>query len=248
MTALSQTESPVAMRSPPRRPVVRAGAATDGLKPLLPKLPARERRSLAGGVATAVVSRVPHAPDDARERLPGVRRHPTLRRTPRTTRAQAADRLLAPDRRSGRLARSSLPARPDHRHASRTRAGRADRSPGRDARDPRPGRQRSATRSSWSTGSSTCSSSPHAIGLDLRAIDRDRRNMQSILAGPLAEAHRALSDPHGPLMRAIATNDPARTPAALPRPGTESPPRWRRSCSSIATSGWASPNVCAIGA
>ena len=54
------------------------------------------------------------------------------------------------------------------------------------------------------------------IGLDLRAIDRDRRNMQSILAGPLAEAHRALSDPHGTRLRAIATDDPARTPAALP--------------------------------
>jgi hypothetical protein len=53
------------------------------------------------------------------------------------------------------------------------------------------------------------------IGLDLRAIDRDRRNMPSILAGPLAVAHRALSNPHGPEMRAIATNDPARTPAAL---------------------------------
>ena len=54
------------------------------------------------------------------------------------------------------------------------------------------------------------------IGLDLRAIDRDRRNLQTILAGPLAEAHRALSDPHGTRLRAIATDDPARTPAALP--------------------------------
>jgi hypothetical protein len=54
------------------------------------------------------------------------------------------------------------------------------------------------------------------IGLDLRAIDRDRRNMQRILAGPLAEAYRTLSDPHGPRLRAIATDDPARTPAALP--------------------------------
>ena len=55
------------------------------------------------------------------------------------------------------------------------------------------------------------------IGLDLRAIDRDRRNMQSILAGPLAEAHGALSEPHGPRMRAIATNNPVRAPAALPQ-------------------------------
>ena len=54
------------------------------------------------------------------------------------------------------------------------------------------------------------------IGLDLRAIDRNRRNMQSILAEPLAEAHRALSDPHSPRLGAIATSDPARTPAALP--------------------------------
>ena len=54
------------------------------------------------------------------------------------------------------------------------------------------------------------------IGLDLRAIDRDRRNMQSILAGPLAEAHRALSDPHGPRMRAIATADLTPQRSALP--------------------------------
>ena len=40
-------------------------------------------------------------------------------------------------------------------------------------------------------------------------FDRDRRNMQSILADPLAEAQRALSDPHGPRMHAIATHDPA---------------------------------------
>jgi hypothetical protein len=55
------------------------------------------------------------------------------------------------------------------------------------------------------------------IGLDLCAIDRDRRNLRSILTGPLADAHRALSDPHGRRMRAIATNDPARHPGALPQ-------------------------------
>ena len=55
------------------------------------------------------------------------------------------------------------------------------------------------------------------IGLDLRAIDRDRRNMPSILTTPLADAHSALSDPHGTRMRAIATNDPARHPGALPQ-------------------------------
>jgi hypothetical protein len=54
-------------------------------------------------------------------------------------------------------------------------------------------------------------------GLNLRAIDRDRRNLQSILTRPLAEAHRALSDPHGSHMRMIATNDPARHPGALPQ-------------------------------
>lgn len=53
------------------------------------------------------------------------------------------------------------------------------------------------------------------VGLDPATIDRDRRNMQTILAGPLVEAHRALSDPHGPGMRTIATNDPARWPGAL---------------------------------
>jgi len=55
------------------------------------------------------------------------------------------------------------------------------------------------------------------VGLDLRAIDRDRRNMQKILTGPLAEAHAALSHPTGSAMRAIATNDPARHPGALPQ-------------------------------
>jgi hypothetical protein len=55
------------------------------------------------------------------------------------------------------------------------------------------------------------------VGLDLPAIDRDRRNMQSILTGPLAEAHAALSDPEGSAMRVIATNDPARQPSALPQ-------------------------------
>lgn len=55
------------------------------------------------------------------------------------------------------------------------------------------------------------------IGLDLHAIDRDRRNMQSILIRPLADAHRALSDPHGSRLRAIATTDPARHPGALPQ-------------------------------
>jgi hypothetical protein len=55
------------------------------------------------------------------------------------------------------------------------------------------------------------------VGLELGAIDRDRRNMQSILAGPLAEAHAALSEPAGEAMRAIATNDPARHPGALPQ-------------------------------
>ena len=54
-------------------------------------------------------------------------------------------------------------------------------------------------------------------GLDLRAIDRDRRNLHRILSAPLAEAHCALSDPRGVRMRAIANSDPARIPAALPQ-------------------------------
>lgn len=54
-------------------------------------------------------------------------------------------------------------------------------------------------------------------GLDPGAITRDRRNMQSILTRPLAEAHQALSDPQGTRMRAIATSDPARIPGALPQ-------------------------------
>ncbi|MGH2856933.1 MAG: TniQ family protein [Solirubrobacteraceae bacterium] len=54
-------------------------------------------------------------------------------------------------------------------------------------------------------------------GLELRAIDRNRRNLPAILTGPLTVAHSALSDPHGPAMRAIAIQDPARVPAALPQ-------------------------------
>jgi hypothetical protein len=54
-------------------------------------------------------------------------------------------------------------------------------------------------------------------GLDLRAIDRDRRNLHSVLSAPLAEAHSALSDPRGVRMRAIANSDPVLIPAALPQ-------------------------------
>jgi hypothetical protein len=86
------------------------------------------------------------------------------------------------------------------------------------------------------------------VGLDLRAIDRDRRNMQSILTGPLAEAHAALSDPEGSAMRVIATSDPARQPSALPQAGTESAPSLPRSCSSTAISDSARPNDCGTAA
>jgi hypothetical protein len=55
------------------------------------------------------------------------------------------------------------------------------------------------------------------VGLDPGAIDRDRRNLQSLLAGPLADAHTALSDARGERMRTIVNNDPARIPAALPQ-------------------------------
>jgi hypothetical protein len=54
-------------------------------------------------------------------------------------------------------------------------------------------------------------------GLDLRAIDRARRNLKNILTKPLGEAHRALSDSGGARMRSIANSDPARIPAALPQ-------------------------------
>jgi len=54
-------------------------------------------------------------------------------------------------------------------------------------------------------------------GLDLRAIDRDRRNLHRVLSAPLAEAHSALSDPRGVRMRAIANSDPVLIPAALPQ-------------------------------
>jgi hypothetical protein len=54
-------------------------------------------------------------------------------------------------------------------------------------------------------------------GLDLRAIGRDRCDMQHILTTPLAEAYRSLSHPQGARMRTIATNDPARHPGALPQ-------------------------------
>jgi hypothetical protein len=55
------------------------------------------------------------------------------------------------------------------------------------------------------------------VGLDLGAIDRDRRNLQSLLGEPLAEAHTAFSDTHGEQMRAIVNSDPARIPSALPQ-------------------------------
>ena len=54
-------------------------------------------------------------------------------------------------------------------------------------------------------------------GLDLHAIDRGRRNLQSILTAPLGDAHCALSDPRGARMRAIANSDPASISAALPQ-------------------------------
>jgi hypothetical protein len=54
------------------------------------------------------------------------------------------------------------------------------------------------------------------VGLDFRVIDRDRRNLASVLAGPLSQAYRALIDPHGPRLRAIAIADLAPTRGALP--------------------------------
>jgi hypothetical protein len=53
------------------------------------------------------------------------------------------------------------------------------------------------------------------VGLDFRAIDRDRRNLASVLAGPLSQAYRALIDPHGPRLRAIAIADLAPTRGGL---------------------------------
>ena len=54
-------------------------------------------------------------------------------------------------------------------------------------------------------------------GLELRAIDRDRRNLHSVLSAPLGEAHRAFSDPRGALMHTVANSDPVLIPAALPQ-------------------------------
>ncbi|MGO9899081.1 MAG: hypothetical protein ACLP0J_05200 [Solirubrobacteraceae bacterium] len=48
------------------------------------------------------------------------------------------------------------------------------------------------------------------VGLDFRAIDRDRRNMASVLAGPLSEAYRALINP--------AARDCARSRSATSKP------------------------------
>ena len=45
------------------------------------------------------------------------------------------------------------------------------------------------------------------VGLDARAIDGDRHNATSVLAGPLAEAHVALTNPHGPQLHALANDD-----------------------------------------
>jgi len=54
------------------------------------------------------------------------------------------------------------------------------------------------------------------VGLDFRAIDRDRRNMASVLAGPLSHAHHALINPRGPRLRAIAISDLKLPQSALP--------------------------------
>jgi hypothetical protein len=54
------------------------------------------------------------------------------------------------------------------------------------------------------------------LGLDLRTIDRDRRNMQTNLAGPLARAHAVLGDHDGMALRMLATDGPGRQPGALP--------------------------------
>ncbi len=54
------------------------------------------------------------------------------------------------------------------------------------------------------------------VGLDCRAIDRDRRNMASVLAGPLSHAHRVLINPRGPRLRAIAISDLKPPQSALP--------------------------------
>lgn len=54
------------------------------------------------------------------------------------------------------------------------------------------------------------------VGLDLHAIDRDRRNMASVLAGPLSLAQSALRDPRGARLREIAINDRGSPQAPLP--------------------------------
>ncbi|MEJ7783942.1 MAG: TniQ family protein [Solirubrobacteraceae bacterium] len=53
-------------------------------------------------------------------------------------------------------------------------------------------------------------------GLDLRAIDRDRRNTAEVLAGPLRDAFRALLDPRTARLRDLAVNDLNPMQGALP--------------------------------
>jgi len=63
------------------------------------------------------------------------------------------------------------------------------------------------------------------VGLDLGAIDGHRHNAADVLAGPLSEARRALADPSGSRMGALANSDARKTPRPLPGSWREASPR-----------------------
>lgn len=63
------------------------------------------------------------------------------------------------------------------------------------------------------------------VGLNLGAIDGHRHNAADELAGPVSEARRALADPNGPRMGALANSDARRTPRPLPGSWREASPR-----------------------
>lgn len=62
------------------------------------------------------------------------------------------------------------------------------------------------------------------VGLDLGAIDGHRHNAADVLASPLSEARRALAEPTGPRMGAIANSDARGTPHPLPGSWREASP------------------------
>ena len=193
--------------------LMRASTAA-GLEPLLPELSTRERRSMAGRLAAAVVPRVPRASHDARLHLHMLRRRATRRSPTRRVLRGVDDRLLSPHRRHDRPRRQPLPPRPDGRRSARARTSRADRTPSRTDHDP--GTRRLAERDADRLVDRLADLLTVAwhVGLDPRAFDGDRLNAASVLADPLIEAHRSSLTLARARLRALVNDDgPPKLPA-----------------------------------